>query len=100
VCAPPLPVDGSVASSTPWSLVKASSFVCVLPLYPSLSLRAGGCHGRQVTLSPYLYGLEVRACHLSRQAQLALSPLGAQHEIAVEEFSVIRIVHLRVDLRD
>ena len=30
------------------------------PLYSAISLRAGGCRGRQVTLSSF-YGLEVRA---------------------------------------
>ena len=47
------PVDGSVAST-----LMLTSFV--LPLYPALSPRAGGCHGMQATLSPF-YGLEVRA---------------------------------------
>ena len=71
VCFPFTPVDGFAASTCKGLFCRVCSH-----FYPALSMRAGGCRGRQATLSPAW--LEVRSeschsCHLSRQAQLAFS---------------------------
>ena len=60
----PLPHFAALSRRPPWSLVKAVKGllfrrVCS-PFTPIDRMRAGGCHARQVTLSPF-YGLEVRA---------------------------------------